>query len=100
MYPADGRKLPDIYTQPGRRCATSCRSALGEFPLFRFWGPGADIVSTRWIADSALHVFEQHRPTLTLVYLPHLDYDLQRFGPRASGHRRADVAPSMPCAAS
>jgi predicted AlkP superfamily pyrophosphatase or phosphodiesterase len=80
MYPADGRKLPDIYTRPpGLR--EELQDALGEFPLFRFWGPAADIVSSRWIAQSALRVFEQYRPTLSLVYLPHLDYNLQRHGP-------------------
>jgi predicted AlkP superfamily pyrophosphatase or phosphodiesterase len=80
MYPADGRKLPDIYTQPaGLR--DELNHALGTFPLFQFWGPGADISSTRWITDCALHVYETHRPTLTLVYLPHLDYNLQRLGP-------------------
>lgn len=80
MYPADGRKLPDIYTRPpGLR--EELQATLGEFPLFRFWGPAADIVSSRWIAQSALRVFEQYRPTLSLVYLPHLDYNLQRLGP-------------------
>ena len=81
MYLADGRKLPDIHTKPAA-LRDELQGALGEFPLFRFWGPGADITSSRWIADSALHVLERHRPSLTLVYLPHLDYDLQRFGPR------------------
>jgi predicted AlkP superfamily pyrophosphatase or phosphodiesterase len=80
MYPADGRKLPDIYTQPaGLR--DELQRELGSFPLFRFWGPTADIESTRWIARSALRVLERQRPTLTLVYLPHLDYSLQRLGP-------------------
>jgi predicted AlkP superfamily pyrophosphatase or phosphodiesterase len=80
MYPADGRKLPDIYTQPaGLR--DELQRELGQFPLFRFWGPTADIESTRWIGRSALRVFQQQRPTLTLVYLPHLDYNLQRLGP-------------------
>jgi predicted AlkP superfamily pyrophosphatase or phosphodiesterase len=80
MYPADGRKLPDIYTQPpGLR--DELQLELGTFPLFRFWGPTADIESTRWIARSALRVLESERPTLTLVYLPHLDYSLQRLGP-------------------
>src|SRR5262245_2640293 len=51
------------------------------FPLFNFWGPRADISSTNWIAQSAERVVEKSAPTLTLVYLPHLDYDLQRFGP-------------------
>ncbi len=80
IYLADGRKLPDIYTQPqGLREELNRR--LGEFPLFRFWGPGADIVSSQWIKDCARYVYDQHNPTLTLVYLPHLDYNLQRLGP-------------------
>jgi predicted AlkP superfamily pyrophosphatase or phosphodiesterase len=84
MYLADGRKLPDIHTYPaGLR--DELQDSLGAFPLFRFWGPGADIESTRWIARSALQLLQQRRPTLTLVYLPHLDYDLQRFGPRHPG---------------
>jgi predicted AlkP superfamily pyrophosphatase or phosphodiesterase len=79
-YPADGRKLPDTYSEPeGLR--DELQEKLGTFPLFQFWGPGADIRSTRWIADASVAVFEKHRPNLTLVYLPHLDYDLQRFGP-------------------
>ena len=84
MYLADGRKLPDIHTYPSE-LRDELQGALGPFPLFRFWGPGADIESSRWIAQSALHVLEQKRPTLTLVYLPHLDYDLQRFGPNHPG---------------
>ncbi len=84
MYLADGRKLPDIYTHPAE-LRDELQGTLGEFPLFRFWGPGADIESSRWIARSALHVLEQQRPTLTLVYLPHLDYDLQRLGPTHPG---------------
>ena len=84
MYLADGRKLPDIHTHPaGLR--DELQGALGTFPLFQFWGPGAGIASSAWIANSSLHVMKQHRPTLTLVYLPHLDYDLQRLGPNHPG---------------
>ncbi len=82
MYPADGRKLPDVYTQPSE-LRDELNGRLGPFPLFRFWGPAADIVSSRWIADAALHVMATRRPTLALVYLPHLDYVLQRVGPRS-----------------
>ncbi|MBY0432012.1 MAG: alkaline phosphatase family protein, partial [Rhodospirillales bacterium] len=80
IYAADGRKLPDIHTCPaGLR--EDLTKALGPFPLFRFWGPMAGLVSSRWIADCAAEVERRFRPTLSLVYLPHLDYDLQRFGP-------------------
>ena len=80
MYPADGRKLPDIHTNPPE-LRDELQRRLGQFPLFRFWGPAADITSTRWIGKCALDVFERSKPTLTLVYLPHLDYNLQRLGP-------------------
>jgi predicted AlkP superfamily pyrophosphatase or phosphodiesterase len=80
-YPADERKIPDIYTQPAE-LREELVARLGPFPLFNFWGPGADIASTGWIAGCARHVYETRRPTLCLVYLPHLDYNLQRLGPR------------------
>ncbi|MFO1152640.1 MAG: alkaline phosphatase family protein [Rhodospirillales bacterium] len=80
MYPADGRKIPDIHTRPAD-LRDDLNRRLGPFPLFHFWGPMAGIVSSRWIADCAQVVFSQFAPTLTLVYLPHLDYDLQRLGP-------------------
>ena len=80
MYPADGRKLPDIYTHPAE-LRDELKRDLGQFPLFKFWGPAADIECSRWIGKCALRVFERERPTLTLVYLPHLDYNLQRLGP-------------------
>jgi len=80
MYTADGRKLPDVYTEPPELRA-ALTSELGTFPLFEFWGPRAGIASSRWIARSAERVVTAHDPTLTLVYLPHLDYDLQRYGP-------------------
>jgi len=79
-YPADGRKIPGIYCQPPA-LAHEIERELGAFPLFQFWGPGAGLTSSRWIADCARLVIERKRPTLTLVYLPHLDYDHQRYGP-------------------
>jgi predicted AlkP superfamily pyrophosphatase or phosphodiesterase len=80
IYKADGRKLPDCYTVPdGLRDRLTER--LGPFPLFQFWGPATTIASTRWIAEATKIVMAENDPTLTLVYLPHLDYDLQRFGP-------------------
>jgi len=80
MYPADGRKIPDIYTRPAD-LRDDLQRALGQFPLFNFWGPMASIQCSRWIAECAKMVEQRRHPTLTLVYLPHLDYNLQRLGP-------------------
>ncbi|WP_373072094.1 alkaline phosphatase family protein [Zeaxanthinibacter enoshimensis] len=78
-YLADGRKIPDIYSYPaGLR--DELQEELGTFPLFNFWGPKTSIKSSRWIADATMRVDEKYDPTLTLVYLPHLDYNLQRHG--------------------
>lgn len=79
-YLADGRKLPDCYSQPAE-LRDHLQAKLGQFPLFQFWGPGANIKSTRWIADAAMETEKLHNPTLSLIYLPHLDYCLQKFGP-------------------
>jgi len=80
QYKADGRKLPDCYTHPAT-LRDELQATLGPFPLFHFWGPMADIRSTRWIADATKVAHGKHNPTLTLVYLPHLDYGLQKLGP-------------------
>ena len=79
-YPADGRKVMDSYSNPAD-LKDRLQQQLGVFPLFKFWGPAADISSTRWIADATVAVMQDHQPSLTLAYLPHLDYNLQRFGP-------------------
>ena len=80
IYPADGRKIPEIYGEPSDLCAR-LTSELGPFPFFNFWGPQADIRSSAWIGEAANRVAEWHHPALSLAYLPHLDYNLQRLGP-------------------
>jgi len=84
MYPADGRKIFDIYTHPAS-IRTDIKQDLGEFPFPSFWGPIAGIKSSQWIAESAKWVERRHQPTLNLIYLPHLDYNLQRLGPKHPG---------------
>ena len=80
MYPADGRKIPDHYAWPPE-LHDELDAKLGQFPLFTFWGPVADISSSDWITKATLHVMQTRKPTLALTYLPHLDYNLQRLGP-------------------
>lgn len=80
MYPADGRKFFDVYSHP-LSIRDAIKRDLGEFPFPAFWGPMAGIASSEWIAKSAEWIEERHSPDLSLVYLPHLDYNLQRLGP-------------------
>ncbi|AKU20833.1 alkaline phosphatase family protein [Massilia sp. MB5] len=83
IYKADGQKLPDCYTKPAA-WRDELQWELGPFPLFQFWGPATSIASSRWIAGAARLALRTYDPTLSLVYLPHLDYDLQRHGPDPS----------------
>ncbi len=87
-YPADGRKIPSVYGEPSD-LPVEMQRTLGRFPLFDFWGPRAGIPSTRWIVDASLQVIRDQDPDVLLVYLPHLDYDHQRFGPDSSEADRA-----------
>jgi predicted AlkP superfamily pyrophosphatase or phosphodiesterase len=88
IYPADGRKVFDIHTWP-HDIRSEIKRDLGDFPFPTFWGPAAGIPgphgagdgATRWIAESAKWMEDRYHPTLSLVYLPHLDYNLQRLGP-------------------
>ena len=79
QYHADGVKAPDCYSQPAD-LRDKLQAALGTFPLFNFWGPNANIKSSKWIADASIWVDKAENPTLSLIYLPHLDYCLQKFG--------------------
>ncbi|WP_026840928.1 alkaline phosphatase family protein [Citrifermentans bremense] len=88
LYLADGRKLPDCYSIPAD-LRDRFNSELGQFPLFQFWGPATSIVSSDWIGKAAMSIEETYRPTLQLVYLPHLDYCLQKLG--AGGDISADL---------
>ncbi|HEU4489324.1 MAG TPA: nucleotide pyrophosphatase/phosphodiesterase family protein [Jiangellales bacterium] len=93
VYHADGRKSPDCWTWPPA-LHDELSAALGPFPLFRYWGPTTSIESSRWIVEAARRVLPSH--DLTLVYVPHLDYDLQRHGPdspeAAAAAREVDAA--------
>ncbi len=102
MYPADGRKVFDIYAWPFA-IREEIKRELGEFPFPAFWGPAAGVDSakfsadavSKWIAEAAKWIERKHAPTLNLIYLPHLDYNLQRLGPShptiASDLRRIDA---------
>ncbi|MCF6314331.1 MAG: alkaline phosphatase family protein [Verrucomicrobiales bacterium] len=80
IYKADGSKVFGVASQPESLAKEVC-DEVGDFPFHTFWGPMANIESSRWIAQVAKTVELKHDPGLTLIYLPHLDYNLQRIGP-------------------
>ena len=83
LYRSDGLKTFDVHAHP-LNIRDEVKEELGEFPFPSFWGPKAGLPSSQWIADSAMWMEKKESPDLSLVYLPHLDYDLQRHGPDSS----------------
>jgi len=92
IYHADGRKSPDAYVRPAE-LHDSLIAGLGEFPLFQYWGPTASLASSQWLIDATRGLLDSRfgmpDSDLVMTYLPHLDYDLQRFGPTAPEADRA-----------
>ena len=79
-YLADGGKVFDLYSSP-EGLHQKIEAEIGTFPFFNFWGPKAGIGASQWIAKAAIKEFELNQPDLQLIYLPHLDYCLQKVGP-------------------
>jgi|YNPMSStandDraft_1061717.scaffolds.fasta_scaffold00418_12 predicted AlkP superfamily pyrophosphatase or phosphodiesterase len=79
-YGIDGDKVFAITGTP-KGLPEELERRLGPFPFAQFWGPLAGLRSSQWIAQAAAAILHHYQPTLTLVYLPHLDYDPQRYGP-------------------
>jgi len=88
LYRSDGLKAFDIHSQP-MNIRDQVKKDLGDFPFPSFWGPRAGAESSRWIADATRWLENRHQPDLNLIYLPHLDYDLQRYGPHDPRCRKA-----------
>lgn len=80
VHNPDGTESLWCYTKP-KELYGELREKCGHFPLQHFWGPLANIESTRWIAQSAVFAAQRFRPRFFYLYLPHLDYAAQRDGP-------------------
>ncbi len=87
FYGIDGSKVFGITGTP-EGLTEGLEAELGAFPFATFWGPMAGLPCTKWIGQAAARVIDEHKPDLTLVYLPHLDYDPQRHGPKGSDYPR------------
>ncbi|MCE9548536.1 MAG: alkaline phosphatase family protein [Planctomycetia bacterium] len=80
VHNPDGSESLWCYTKPTELYG-ELRDAHGHFPLQHFWGPLANIKSTEWIATTAADAAARFKPRFFFVYLPHLDYAAQKFGP-------------------
>lgn len=76
----DGSESLWCYTKP-EGLYEELMADLGHFPLQNFWGPMASIASSAWIADSFIQAAQRYRPNFAFIYLPHLDYAAQKYGP-------------------
>lgn len=80
IHNPDGSESLWCYTKPTELYG-ELRDTFGHFPLKHFWGPLANIKSSDWIIDSGIHGARKFQPNFSYVYLPHLDYAAQKFGP-------------------
>ncbi|MFA6568542.1 MAG: nucleotide pyrophosphatase/phosphodiesterase family protein [Victivallales bacterium] len=77
-----GGMIQDFYSEPDGIYSSLCNKIGCKFNLHSYWGPFTSISSTRWIASAASELLVSNDSTdMLLVYLPHLDYDLQKYGP-------------------
>lgn len=78
-----GGMIQACYCEPADLYTRLLRNLNGRsFNLMHYWGPLASHRSSDWIVDATLNVMEmEDGPGLLLSYVPHLDYDLQRYGP-------------------
>jgi len=103
-YGCDGNKAFGIAGTPWG-LTERLEKGFGPFPFSTFWGPMAGLACTEWIARCAGELLRAERPELSLVYLPHLDYDPQRFGvtgsdmPRLVGELDRACSPLLDAAA-
>lgn len=80
IHQPDGSEDLWCYTKP-QEFYGDLLEKFDHFPLKHFWGPLANIKSSQWIADSAIAAAEKFQPDFFYIYLPHLDYAAQKFGP-------------------
>lgn len=77
-----GGIVMDCYTRPEPLYAELSADLGRRFDLFHYWGPLARAKVGRWISEAALNLLARpDAPDHLFVYLPSLDYALQRHGP-------------------
>ncbi|NOY75614.1 MAG: alkaline phosphatase family protein [Kiritimatiellaeota bacterium] len=78
-----GGMIQDFHSRPSSLYSDLCRKTGKKFKLHSYWGPLASSASTKWITAASIDLLNTGRAAdLQLVYLPHLDYELQKSGPK------------------
>lgn len=86
LHMGDGSMIQWCYSKPVGYYEEASRT-IGEFNLATYWGPMASHRSSEWIGKAAEYTLEKSRPNLMFVYIPHVDYSAQRFGPNSNQAR-------------
>ncbi|MGC8625380.1 MAG: alkaline phosphatase family protein, partial [Phycisphaerae bacterium] len=76
----DGKTVASCFSRP-HDLYRRLTAKLGAFPLHQYWGPMASLPSSQWIINAAMEIWRNDPVDLQMVYVPHLDYNLQRLGP-------------------
>ena len=88
VHNPDGSESLWCYTKPTEYYGQLLEE-FGHFPLKHFWGPLANIKSTKWIAETGAFAASQLKPRFFFLYLPHLDYAAQKDGPESEQAQKA-----------
>lgn len=75
-----GGMIQDCYSRPQELYRKICSYAGSKFNLFNYWGPFTSQKSSRWISAAIKYLMIENHADLIFGYIPHLDYDLQRYG--------------------
>ncbi|HPN85261.1 MAG TPA: alkaline phosphatase family protein [Victivallales bacterium] len=84
-----GGMIQDCYSKPQELYRELCSKLGHSFNLYDYWGPFTSARSTEWIADCTAAIMDENLSEVIFTYLPHLDYDLQRHGPKCHQEKAA-----------
>jgi len=89
IHKHEGGMIQDCLSIPEQFYDEINQSLGRPFNLMHYWGPLASGKSSEWIIDALDQTMKKRSPDILFGYLPHLDYDLQRYGPQHSRSARA-----------
>jgi predicted AlkP superfamily pyrophosphatase or phosphodiesterase len=91
IHKHSGGMIQDCLSRPDDLYAKLVERIGRPFNLMHYWGPLASHKASDWIVRATVEVMQDPSlaPDVLFTYLPHLDYDLQRYGPQAARVQKA-----------